>query len=134
MNIFNKNDLDQATSPPKEQGCEICAPPEEIDRQARMTDHARVLEILKQIIDPELGINVVDLGLVYKVESFENAIHVEMTMTTRGCPMHESIIGAAERALRTYFPTRIVDLQLVWEPRWTTARLSPEAQAQLGRY
>ncbi|HET6402114.1 MAG TPA: metal-sulfur cluster assembly factor [Candidatus Kapabacteria bacterium] len=127
MNIFNKTDLDQAISPPEEKGCEICTPPEEIERQA-------VLEILKQIIDPELGINVVDLGLVYKVESFENAIHVEMTMTTRGCPMHESIIGAAERALKTYFPTRIADVQLVWEPSWTTARLSPEAQAQLGRY
>ncbi len=127
MNIFNKHDLDQAIAPDEEKGCDICTPPEEIDRQA-------VLTILKQIIDPELGINVVDLGLVYQVASFENAIHVEMTMTTPGCPMHESIVGAAERALRTYFPTRIVDVQLVWEPPWTTARLSPEARAQLGRY
>ena len=91
-------------------------------------------DALRGVYDPELYLDVVSLGLVYDVRAEAGTVVVEMTMTTPGCPMHESIVGAAERALRTYFPTRIVDVQLVWEPPWTTARLSPEARAQLGRY
>ncbi len=119
MNIFDEQELKRATASAPDS-----AASEETELQA-------VLEILRHIIDPELGINVVDLGLVYKLENSPGGIRVEMTMTTPGCPMHESIIGAAERALRAYFATRSIDVQLVWEPPWTTARMTQAGRAQL---
>lgn len=91
-----------------------------------------VLETMKGILDPELGINVVDLGLVYELRVTQAEIYVQMTMTTPGCPMHGSIIEAVERALELYFPLKKVKVELVWEPAWTPARLSPEARETLG--
>lgn len=58
-----------------------------------MLNKVEILKILKGVIDPELGINIVDLGLVYKIESTENTNEITMTLTTPGCPMHNSITG-----------------------------------------
>ena len=121
MNVFNPEELSTSSSEPAHQT------PEEIERSA-------ITEILRQVYDPELGINIIDLGLVYGIKSDEGRIEIVMTMTTPGCPMHESIIAAAERALQAFYPARIVDVQLVWDPPWSMARLSPDAHAQLSRY
>jgi len=90
------------------------------------------VEALYQIIDPELGINVIDLGLVYEMRISPEEVYVQMTMTTPGCPMHESIVNAAERALKMLFPLKTVNIHLVWEPAWTPERLSPSAKQKLG--
>lgn len=91
-----------------------------------------VLETMRGILDPELGINVVDLGLLYELRVTQTEIYAKMTMTTPGCPMHGSIIEAVERALQLYFPLKTISVELVWEPPWTPERLSPEARETLG--
>ena len=91
-----------------------------------------VQKILRQVIDPELGINIVDLGLIYETRVSDSDVFVTMTMTTTGCPLHESIVGAAEKSLKTYLPEKNIHVSLVWEPRWTPALLSPTAKQMLG--
>ena len=84
-----------------------------------------VREALREVIDPELGENLVDLGLVYGVTVEANQVAVDLTLTTPGCPLHASLHAAAERAIRLMLPgVESVHIQLVWEPRWTPDRMS----------
>lgn len=99
---------------------------------ATTEQNARALDVLRTVIDPEIGMNIVDLGLVYEATVKSDYVYVQMTMTTAGCPMHESITGAAKRALEQAFPGIEVNVHLVWEPAWTPARLSPAAKEKLG--
>lgn len=93
-----------------------------------------VLAALREVIDPELGLNIVDLGLVYGVEvSDDGSVAIEMTLTTPGCPLHASFREAIERTLWRAFPDlRDVSVSLVWEPPWTPEMLSDEGRAELG--
>jgi metal-sulfur cluster biosynthetic enzyme len=90
---------------------------------------------LSQVIDPEVGINIVDLGLIYEVWLSEDKrqIQVRMTMTTPACPMSAHISDEVREALRQRWPAlRQVQVELVWDPPWSTDRLSDEARRQLG--
>lgn len=100
---------------------------------AMLVNEALVLEALKEVIDPELGINVVDLGLIYEVAVDEADVRITMTLTTPGCPLHESIAEAVQEALQDMLP-RIGDVQLVlvWDPPWTPDRISEEGRWALG--
>lgn len=91
-----------------------------------------VLDALRQVNDPELGINLVDLGLIYGVEIAENTIQIDMTLTTPGCPMHSFIARKAWNAVNSLPTVTNTEIRIVWEPRWTPDRLSPAARAQLG--
>ncbi|MDH5490576.1 MAG: metal-sulfur cluster assembly factor [Myxococcales bacterium] len=96
---------------------------------------ARALEALREVIDPELGLDVVALGLVYgiRIEAGEpERLHVELTMTTPACPLGESIVRDAEARLEALDPEREVHVQLVWDPPWDPGRMSPEAKQALG--
>jgi len=78
---------------------------------------AGILASLKLVIDPEIGVNIVDLGLVYGVDVREVEVEVVMTLTTPGCPLHASIEAAVRRTIETRYPgIRHVTLDLVWEP------------------
>jgi metal-sulfur cluster biosynthetic enzyme len=92
----------------------------------------QVLDSIRTVTDPELGINVVDLGLIYEVKVEGNAIRVRMTLTSPGCPMAGMIASDVEEALRQGFPGREVSVDIVWDPPWTTDRLSAAARAALG--
>ncbi|SIT75067.1 metal-sulfur cluster assembly factor [Pontibacter indicus] len=91
-------------------------------------------EALKYIIDPEIGINIVDLGLVYKVtlKEDEEKLHIELTLTTPGCPMSGTITTAAEQMLHKRFPNLDTKVELVWLPPWTPDMISEEGMRQLG--
>ena len=92
-----------------------------------------VREALTEVIDPELGENVVDLGLVYGVHLQGARVEVDLTLTTPGCPLHASLHSAAERAIRLMVPgVEDVDVRLVFEPRWTPERIHPAARRRLG--
>ncbi len=91
-----------------------------------------VLETLKNVIDPEIGLNIVDLGLVYDVQVSDEFIFITMTLTTPGCPMHGSIVDWVQRIVSMSFPNKTIDVELVWEPRWTPDKMSEEARRQLG--
>ncbi|WP_018479226.1 metal-sulfur cluster assembly factor [Pontibacter roseus] len=91
-------------------------------------------EALKYIIDPEVGINIVDLGLVYKVKlnEEEEKLKVELTLTTPGCPMSGTITTAARQMLDKRFPNLEIDIELVWLPQWTPEMISEEGMRLLG--
>ena len=88
---------------------------------------------LMEVNDPELGINIVDLGLIYGIDVSSAAVGVRMTMTTPACPLHEYLSQASEDAIRRRFPdVNVVQIEFVWEPPWEPARMSPDARKQLG--
>jgi metal-sulfur cluster biosynthetic enzyme len=77
-----------------------------------------VFEMLRQVIDPELGQNVVDLGLIYSVTIEGTNVSVTMTLTTPGCPMHESICAGVRNALLCLPGIDDASVELVWDPPW----------------
>jgi metal-sulfur cluster biosynthetic enzyme len=92
----------------------------------------QVLEALRNVYDPELGINIVDLGLVYGVEIEGDAVHVTYTLTTMGCPIGPLIEGEIQRFLSTVQGVERVEAEMVLRPPWTPEMMSEEAKAALG--
>jgi metal-sulfur cluster biosynthetic enzyme len=94
----------------------------------------KILTELKSVYDPELNINVVDLGLIYDVEVTDEAdVFVTMTLTTPGCPLHDSITSGVRYCVQGIEETRNVEVNLVWEPAWSPEKMSSEASRLLGR-
>lgn len=92
----------------------------------------RLMESLKQVIDPEIFENIVDLGLVYGVEVLpEEQVRVTMTLTTPHCPMGPEIIENVQKVIKAEGAAS-VDVNIVWEPMWTPEMMTPELKAQLG--
>lgn len=89
-------------------------------RTNNSTQCAIALEALKQVLDPELGLNIVDLGLVYRIDFFqqEKCIELDMTLTTRFCPMGESITDSVNEVMEETFKDDKIVLNLVFDPRW----------------
>lgn len=93
---------------------------------------AEVLEVLGDVYDPELGIDVVNLGMVYAVTVAGSAVSVEMTLTTPGCPLHSTIEAHVTQSLLGMRGVQEVDVQIVWDPPWTPLSMSPVAKRALG--
>ena len=95
----------------------------------------QVLEALKHVVDPELGINIVDLGLVYDVDIRpDGAIHIEYTLTTMGCPIGPLIEQQMESFLASVPGVTSVDAEMVLRPPWSPEMMSEEAKAALGYF
>jgi len=88
------------------------------------------LASLKQVIDPEIGLNIVDLGLIYQVDFDElnEDIFLTMTLTTQFCPMGESIRDGAMQALQQNFPGYKIHIELVFDPPWSHEKISEEGK------
>ena len=99
------------------------------------TKCAVALEALKNVIDPEIGLNIVDLGLIYQIDFDEtnSKISLNMTLTTQFCPMGESITEAVKRALENAFLGQKVQLELIFNPPWNYERISEEGQLFLNK-
>jgi metal-sulfur cluster biosynthetic enzyme len=94
---------------------------------------AVVQEALKDVIDPELGYNIVDLGLVYGITIDGTAVDVVMTMTTPGCPVSESLPEEARAAVRRATADRLpVDVRVVWDPPWDPSMMDEGAASAPG--
>ena len=91
-----------------------------------------VREALSTVVDPEAGMNVVELGLVYGIEIAGECVHVRMTMTTPACPMGDMILDSAREAIRVIAPDATIELELVWDPPWTPAMMSESARGFFG--
>ena len=92
-----------------------------------------VREALRSVDDPEVGMSIVDLGLVYGIDVTPERVHVEMTMTTQACPMSDLITDNARRAVVALVPDGVrVDIELVWEPFWTPDMMSEAAKQTFG--
>lgn len=88
---------------------------------------------LEQVIDPELGIDIVNLGLIYEV-LYDGAgnLWIKMTLTTMGCPLQDIIMGEMEQAIKPIAAIKDLNLELIWVPAWTTDRLTRYARIALG--
>jgi len=98
-----------------------------------LPDDESVREALRAVEDPETGMNIVELGLVYGIDVEPGAVSVEMTMTTAACPMADMIVDQAHAAVAAIAPpdTR-VDIRLVWDPPWTPDKMSGVAREFFG--
>lgn len=99
------------------------------------TEEQKVLDVLKQVPDPEVEVNIVDLGLIYFVSKNDEAktIVVDMTLSTPGCPVGDSIMQHVQTVLEINFTGYEVKVNLVWEPQWTPDLISEEGRTQLNR-
>ena len=93
----------------------------------------KVIEAIRQVYDPEIPVNVYDLGLIYSIDiNPENEIDVKMTLTAPGCPVAGSLPGEVERRIETVDEVKSARVELVWDPPWTKERMSEVAQLELG--
>ncbi|MBC8504859.1 MAG: metal-sulfur cluster assembly factor [Anaerolineales bacterium] len=96
-------------------------------------DEERVRDALRFVTDPEVGVNIVDLGLVYDVAVNSDTVDIKMTMTSPTCPLHAVITRNAENTIRAKFhAARYVNVELVWDPIWTPTMMSQKAKQTLG--
>ena len=85
----------------------------------------QILDSLKQCMDPEIPINVVDMGLIYGVNvNADNKVDIKMTMTTRGCPLHDTLVSDVKRYVNKVPGVNGVEVEIVWEPAWTPEKMS----------
>jgi metal-sulfur cluster biosynthetic enzyme len=94
----------------------------------------RILEALRNVVDPELGINIVDLGLVYEVSVQAEKVHIEYTLTTMGCPIGPLIEAQMKQFLDEVPGITEVEAEMVFTPPWTPDKMSEEAKAALGMF
>ena len=93
----------------------------------------QILETLKRVLDPEIGVNIVDLGLVYQVQIRPEEIYIQLTMTSPACPLHGVITRNMAKELRKSFPELgEMTIELVWDPPWSPEMMSEAAKKQLG--
>lgn len=91
-----------------------------------------IREALTWVVDPEIGLNIIDLGLVYGIEIAEKKVSITMTLTTQGCPMHDSMKVAVENTVKRLEPGKETEIKVVWDPPWTPEKMTPQAKAYLG--
>ena len=95
-------------------------------------NEALILETLRQVIDPEIGCNIVDLGLIYNTRIEGAKVSIQMTLTTPGCPMHESIAWGVKNALRNLEGVEEAEVEIVWDPPWNPAMMSDYGRECVG--
>ncbi|MDE7160792.1 MAG: metal-sulfur cluster assembly factor [Muribaculaceae bacterium] len=95
---------------------------------------SRAIELLRTVFDPEIPVNVYDLGLIYRIEYTpeDKTLHVDMTLTAPGCPAADFIMEDVRQKLLSVEGPEAVDLRLVFEPEWTQDMMSEEAKLELG--
>jgi metal-sulfur cluster biosynthetic enzyme len=100
--------------------------------EANKTEY-QLYDALKAVVDPELGLNIIDLGLVYKIAySEEQGAGIEMTLSAPGCPMGDVILDQVRSTVEQLLPGKKFSLRLVWDPAWSADRISPQGRKMLG--
>ena len=93
-------------------------------------EHVR--DSLKKCMDPEVPLSIVDMGLIYGIDVTENNdVNIKMTMTTKGCPLHETMVDDVKRYAKKVSGVNNVDVEIVWDPPWTMDKMSDEAKAMM---
>jgi metal-sulfur cluster biosynthetic enzyme len=93
---------------------------------------ATILETMRQVVDPEIDCNIVDLGLIYSVAIEGSRVKVQMSLTTQGCPMHESIAQGVRAALLNLEGVTDAEVEVVWDPPWHPSMMSDFGRARVG--
>jgi metal-sulfur cluster biosynthetic enzyme len=92
-----------------------------------------IVAALTRVVDPEVAMSIVDVGLIYGVTVTDTRLHLRLTMTSAACPVTDVIVDEAEHELERVVPAgTAIDIELVWEPPWTTDRMSPRAKLFMG--
>jgi metal-sulfur cluster biosynthetic enzyme len=91
-----------------------------------------VTSALRRVIDPEMGLNIVDLGLVYDIEVNDGDVEVQMTLTSPACPMGPYIMSESKAAIEAIEGVVHAEIILVWEPYWTSDRIDPRVRTLMG--
>jgi metal-sulfur cluster biosynthetic enzyme len=97
-----------------------------------MVTNEQVYEVLRNCYDPEIPVNLVDLGLIYDVKVDDDNVNVVMTLTARGCPAHSFISEQVRERVAKIEGVKSANVQVVWDPPWNISRLSDAARKQLG--
>jgi metal-sulfur cluster biosynthetic enzyme len=99
-----------------------------------LTEKSEIIDALGDVEDPEIGMNIVDLGLVYGVDWDEETgrVHVDLTLTSPGCPLGPQIMGDIRKALSWFDDVLQVQVDLVWKPLWHPSMMSDYAKDELG--
>jgi metal-sulfur cluster biosynthetic enzyme len=97
-----------------------------------MVTEAEVWEALTNCIDPEIPVNLVDLGLIYDVQIEEKKVSIKLTLTTRGCPMHSNISDDVKSKILALPEVENAQVDVVWDPPWNPAMMSESARQKLG--
>jgi metal-sulfur cluster biosynthetic enzyme len=101
--------------------------------EGRPIDEEAVRDALRSVDDPEAGMNIVELGLVYRIDVLPDRVRVEITMTSAACPMGDLITDNARRAVAALLPDGVeAQVDLVWEPPWTPDMMSETAKQTFG--
>ena len=96
---------------------------------------SRVTDALRTVYDPEIPVNIYDLGLIYRLEiSDQGAVEVDMTLTAPGCPVAQSFPGTVEATVRKVPGVTDARVELVWDPPWTQDRMTEAARLELGLF
>lgn len=95
-------------------------------------DAITIQETLRQVLDPELDCNIVDLGLIYGTVVQDQRVRVQMTLTTPGCPMHESLAQGVRTALLGLEGVQEVEVEIVWDPPWNPSMMTEYGRARVG--
>ena len=92
----------------------------------------QIRDSLMQCMDPEVPLSIVDMGLIYGIDVTENNdVNIKMTMTTKGCPLHETMVDDVKRYAKKVSGVNNVDVEIVWDPPWTMDKMSDEAKAMM---
>lgn len=92
-----------------------------------------IAEALQRVVDPEMAISIVDVGLIYRVSTSDAGVQVRMTMTSAACPLSDVVVEDVQSELRRVLPPDTpIEVELCWEPAWTPQRLSPSAKRFMG--
>ena len=92
----------------------------------------QVRDSLKQCMDPEVPLSIIDMGLIYGIDITENNdVNIKMTKTTKGCPLHETMVDDVKRYAKKVSGVNNVDVEIVWDPPWTMDKMSDEAKAKM---
>ena len=94
------------------------------------TEESKILEFLKSVMDPEVAVNIVDLGLIYEIhyQPEQKRIHIVTTLSTRGCPLGDTIMRNIEVVIEEKYPGMDVDVELTWEPEWTPDMITEDGR------
>lgn len=96
-----------------------------------MVTKEEILEQLKEVSDPEIGMDVVNLGLIYDVEINDDRVYIKMTMTAPTCPVTPWILSEAQRVVENIEGVEAADVELVWDPPWNPSMMTDEAKEAL---
>ena len=97
-----------------------------------MADKEKIKQALKECYDPEIPLNVLDLGLIYDIRLSDGNVEIDMTLTAPGCPMHTLIARDVEQRVKNVEGVDNVKVNVVWDPPWTPDRISEEGKKVLG--